>query len=49
VIERGLLRATASEKPMPPLGKGEPLTQDERVLLRGWLEQGAQAGRCDAP
>lgn len=49
VIERALLRATATEKPMPPVGKGEPLTQDELSILRDWLEQGTQAERCDEP
>ena len=49
VIERALLRATASDKPMPPVGKGEPLTADELAILRTWLEQGTQAGRCDSP
>lgn len=47
VIERVLLRVVASEKPMPPLGKGEPLTAAEVATLRAWFEQGATAGRCD--
>ena len=49
VIERALLRVTASEKPMPPVGKGEPLMADELATLRTWFEQGKQAGRCDGP
>jgi hypothetical protein len=49
VIERVLLRVTATDKPMPPVGKGEPLSADEVSTLRSWFEQGALAGRCDGP
>ncbi len=49
VIERVLVRVTAADKPMPPAGKGEPLTADEVATLRAWFEQGAPAGRCDGP
>jgi mono/diheme cytochrome c family protein len=47
VIERVLLRVTAVDKPMPPVGKGEPLTEDELATLRNWSELGSQAARCD--
>jgi uncharacterized membrane protein len=47
VIERALLRVTATEKPMPPLGKGEAPSQEEQKILRDWVEHGSQPGRCD--
>jgi mono/diheme cytochrome c family protein len=48
VIERALMRTTAVDKPMPPTGKGDPLTAEELFALNDWLEHGAQAGRCDS-
>jgi mono/diheme cytochrome c family protein len=47
VVERALLRAAASEKPMPPMGKGEPLNEQQLSVIRDWVEQGSEAGRCD--
>jgi hypothetical protein len=37
--------ATWGEKKMPP---DQPLTQENRTIIRVWIEQGAQEVKCDA-
>jgi hypothetical protein len=37
--------ATWGEKKMPP---DQPLTQDNRTIIRTWIEQGALETKCDA-
>lgn len=47
VLERALARATASDKPMPPVGKGMALSEEQLSVIRAWADDGSQAGRCD--
>jgi len=38
------ITSTWGEKKMPP---DQPLTQDNRTIIRVWIEQGAQETKCD--
>jgi mono/diheme cytochrome c family protein len=46
VIERVLVRISDQEKPMPPMGKGEPASEDEIAMLKAWVEGGSVAAEC---
>lgn len=46
VADRVLLRMAETEKPMPPVGKGEPVSEEDRAVLESWVEQGMPAGSC---
>lgn len=47
VITRVLIRAAALEKPMPPVGKGEPLSEADRAVLESWVAQLSPEGNCE--
>lgn len=47
VIERVLARSAAVETPMPPVGKGEPLSEEDRAVLENWAKQGGPVGDCE--
>jgi hypothetical protein len=40
------ITATWGENKMPP---DQPLSQDNRTIIRVWIEQGAQEVKCDVP
>jgi mono/diheme cytochrome c family protein len=47
VVERMLLRMSASEKPMPPVGKGDPVSAGNLEMFTAWVDEGLPAGHCD--
>ena len=47
VWKRVVERMASSERPMPPMGKGTPVTEDELATFEAWAESGALEGRCD--
>lgn len=47
VITRVLIRAAALDKPMPPVGKGEPLSESDRAVLENWVKQLSPEGDCE--
>jgi mono/diheme cytochrome c family protein len=47
VITRVLVRSAAVEMPMPPVGKGEPLTEEDRAVLEAWVNAQSPAGNCE--
>lgn len=47
VVERALLRMVDSEKPMPPKGKGQPVSEADLEMFTRWVDDGMPAGRCD--
>jgi mono/diheme cytochrome c family protein len=47
VITRVLVRSAAVEMPMPPIGKGEPLTEADRAVLENWVNQQSPIGSCE--
>ena len=47
VWKRVIERMASSERPMPPMGKGNPVTEDELATFEAWAESGALAERCD--
>lgn len=46
VIDRALLRMAEIEKPMPPIGKGEAVSEESRAVLENWVDQGMPAATC---
>ena len=46
VIERVLLRVSDPEKPMPPMGKGEPASEADIAMLKAWVDSGMTATEC---
>lgn len=46
VFERVLARIESSERPMPPMGKGMPVTEAELAMLRAWIDDGTPGDRC---
>jgi hypothetical protein len=47
VVDRMLLRMMENEKPMPPVGKGERVSQTQLEMFTAWVDQGLPAGHCD--
>ena len=47
VAERMALRMSDKEKPMPPMGKGEPVASADLEMFLAWLDSSMPAGRCD--
>jgi mono/diheme cytochrome c family protein len=47
VITRVLVRSAATDMPMPPVGKGEPLTEADRAVLENWVNQESPIGTCE--
>ena len=47
VAERVAVRISDKEKPMPPIGKSEPMSSADYETLMAWLDDGMPAGRCD--
>ena len=47
VYARALARMSSSERPMPPMGKGTPVTEEELALFQAWVDDGAPAERCE--
>jgi mono/diheme cytochrome c family protein len=47
VADRVLLRVAETEKPMPPAGKGERVSQKDLEMFTAWVDQGLQPGQCD--
>jgi uncharacterized membrane protein len=47
VWKRAIERMASSERPMPPMGKGQPITEEELAMFEAWVEQGMPAERCE--
>lgn len=47
VWKRALERMVSSERPMPPMGRGEPVTEEELSMFEAWIEQGMPADGCE--
>jgi hypothetical protein len=47
VWSKALERMASSEKPMPPMGRGQPVTEEELATFEAWVNDGAPAERCD--
>jgi hypothetical protein len=47
VFERVLARVMSPERPMPPTGKGMPVTKEELALLQAWIDDGTPAEHCE--
>jgi mono/diheme cytochrome c family protein len=47
VFERVLARVMSAERPMPPMGKGMPVSEEELALLQAWIDDGTPAERCE--
>jgi mono/diheme cytochrome c family protein len=46
VFERVLARMESAERPMPPMGKGMPVTTEELAQFRAWIDQGTPGDGC---
>jgi hypothetical protein len=44
---RAAARMASTERPMPPMGKGTPVTPEELALFQAWVDDGAPADGCD--
>lgn len=47
VVQRMLMRMSATDKPMPPMGKGDPVSEANLEMFTGWVDNGMPAGHCD--
>lgn len=45
--ERVAARMASSERPMPPMGKGMPVSAEELALFQAWVDDGAPADGCE--
>jgi hypothetical protein len=47
VWKRALERMSSSDRPMPPSGKGTPVSADEVAAFAAWVDQGVPAEQCE--
>jgi mono/diheme cytochrome c family protein len=47
VYARVAARISSAERPMPPMGKGTPVTAEELAAFQAWVDQGAPADGCE--
>lgn len=47
VVQRALLRMVETEKPMPPAGKGDRVSEANLEMFTAWVDEGMPAGHCD--
>jgi mono/diheme cytochrome c family protein len=47
IAERALTRMSSSERPMPPTGKGTPVSADEAAAFAAWIDHGAALEQCE--
>lgn len=47
VFARAAARMSNAERPMPPMGKGMPVTTEELALFQAWIDQGTPADGCE--